>query len=285
MDLRPFYALGFVFGATWAMVLLVHLGERLLTKRTLHSDLQAENPARRYLRVGQVLGVSILATSAVRACAREEGFALDLAWVAAFGALGLLVVAATWGIGVRLLLRAGVLTEIERGNQAAGIAGAAHWVATSLVVSQAIGGRGLRDLGLSVAFCAIALVALLALVSLFRWLTTYDDSEQIHGDNRAAALSYSGALIAIALLVGQAVNGDFLGWTPSLLGFARALATALLLYPVRQIVVQMLLLHQGFRLRGGALDRVISVERNEGIGALEAVAYLATALAVLRLQS
>jgi hypothetical protein len=35
--------------------------------------------------------------------------------------------------------------------------------------------------------------------------------------------------------------------------------------------------------RGGALDRSIGIERNEGIGALEAVTYIATALSVARL--
>jgi hypothetical protein len=45
----------------------------------------------------------------------------------------------------------------------------------------------------------------------------------------------------------------------------------------------MLLLRAPLALRGGPIDRGISVERSEGIGALEAVTYVATALAIARL--
>ena len=55
------------------------------------------------------------------------------------------------------------------------------------------------------------------------------------------------------------------------------------LYPVRQVFVQMLLLRSPLKLRGGPLDQGIAVERSEGIGALEAVTYVATALSITRL--
>ena len=47
--------------------------------------------------------------------------------------------------------------------------------------------------------------------------------------------------------------------------------------------VQMLLLRGPLKLRGGALDDGIALERSEGIGALEAVTYVATALSISRL--
>jgi hypothetical protein len=57
----------------------------------------------------------------------------------------------------------------------------------------------------------------------------------------------------------------------------------LALYPVRQIIVQMLLLGGGFSFRNGRLDREIAQDQNVGAGLLEAIGYLATALVVTRI--
>ena len=89
--------------------------------------------------------------------------------------------------------------------------------------------------------------------------------------------------IAVAIIVGTALDGDFVSWESSLKGFGTILALALVLYPVRQLFVQSLLLGAPIALRGGRLDTGIGGDRNEGMGALEAVSYIATALSVARL--
>jgi uncharacterized membrane protein YjfL (UPF0719 family) len=288
VSLGPIAALGFAFGATLLLLLALHAGEHLVGGRSLGAALRTSAPAQvawRLRATGQLLAVSIVATSAVRASADGEALVSDLAWVSLFAVVGLVLLVASAELGLRLLLGGSIVREVERGNAAAGIAAAAHYVAASLVVSRALGGHGLADLGISLAFFVAAQLVLHAFVSLFRALTTYDDAEQIHGENRAAALSYGGALVAMALLVGEAVEGDFTGWTSSLRGFGAALVTVVLLYPVRQIVVQVLLLQAPFTLRGGRLDRAVGVERSDSMATLEAFAYLATALAVVRLRA
>jgi uncharacterized membrane protein YjfL (UPF0719 family) len=288
VSLGPIALVGFTFGAPLLLLLLLHAGEHLAGGRALGATLRTSAPAQAAWRLrgtGQLLGVSIVATSAVRASAEGEGLLADVTWVAVFAIVGLVLLVASAELGIRLLLGHTIASEIERGNPAAGIAAAAHYVAASLVVSRALGGHSLTDLGISLAFLLFAQLALHAFVSLFRALTTYDDAEQIHGENRAVALSYGGALVAMALLVGQAVEGDFTGWTSSLQGFGAALAAVLLLYPVRQIVVQVLLLQYPFAFRGGKLDRAVGIERSDSMATLEAFAYLATALAVVRLRA
>jgi uncharacterized membrane protein YjfL (UPF0719 family) len=109
-------------------------------------------------------------------------------------------------------------------------------------------------------------------------VTTYPDGEEIAGENQAAALSYGGAAIALALIIGHAIDGPFAGWVPSLRAYAAALGLALALYPVRQLVVGGLLLGQRPRFRGGELDRAVGQRRSVGVAAVEAAAYLATAL-------
>jgi uncharacterized membrane protein YjfL (UPF0719 family) len=128
-----------------------------------------------------------------------------------------------------------------------------------------------------VVFFVIAQATLHLFLVLFRWMTLYAEDEEIIGENVAAALSYAGAMLAIAIIVGHAAEGDFEGWSASLQAYGLALLSALVLYPVRQLVVQTLLLRQPFALRGGGLDRLVAQERNVGVSAVEAVSYLAAA--------
>jgi uncharacterized membrane protein YjfL (UPF0719 family) len=283
MELRPLYVLAFAVGTTLGMLLLLQAGERLTSPHTIGSDLRGDNAARRLVRVGQVLGVFLVAASAVKNSAEGLSLSRDLLFVSAFGAVAVVLLAVTGRLGIRLLLQGRLQSEIDRGNSAAGLAAGANYVAAGVITSRAIGGTDWRSLGVSLVFFVIAQVTLHVFISLFRALTTYDDAEQIHGENFAAALSYSGALIAFSIIIARALDGDFTSWGESLRGYGGVLLLGLMLYPVRQIFVQVLMLHAGFTLRGGRLDTGISVERNEGMGAIEAAAYLATALSIARL--
>lgn len=281
----PLYVLLFGLSTMLGLLVLLRVGQRLVSPgHTVAADLSDDNAARRLLSVGEVLGVFLVAASVVKSGAQGESLARDALWVAIFGAVALGLLVLTGQLGIRLLLRSRLPAEIERGNAAAGLAAGAHYVATGIITSRAVaGGSSLRDLGLSIGFFVLAQLTLYGFLSLFRALTTYDDAEQIQGENLAAALSYAGVSIAVAILVARALEGDFVSLRVSLLGYGEVLLLLLVLYPVRQILVQMVLLGAPFALRGGRLDAGIAAERNEGMGALEAVTYLATALALAQL--
>jgi len=283
MELRPLYVLAFAVGTTLALLILLQLGERLTSPHTIASDLKADNSARRFVRVGQVLAVFLIAASAVKNSVEGVSLGRDLLWVTAFGSVAVVLLSVTGRLGIRLLLQGRLKSEIDRGNSAAGLAAGANYVSAGIITSRAIGGTDLHSLGVSLVFFVLAQITLHVFISLFRALTTYDDAEQIHGENMAAALSYSGALIAFSIIIARALDGDFVNWTDSLRGYGEVLLLGLTLYPVRQLFVQVLMLHSSFTLRGGRLDAGIAVERNEGMGAIEAAAYLATALSISRL--
>lgn len=280
---RPLYVIAFGVGTTLALLALLMVGQRVFTKRTLATDLASGNAAQRILRAGQVLAVFMIAAAAVKDSIEDERLVHDLIWVSAFGATGLVLVQLTGHLGIRLLLQSRVPTELARGNVAVGLAAGANFVATGIVTSCALGGNDLKSLGLCLAFFLLSQITLHVFVSLFRALTTYDDAEQIHGENLAAAFSYSGALVAIAIIVARAVDGDFEQWATSLRGYGGVLLSAIALYPVRQVFVQTLLLRAPLTLRGGRLDAGIAADRNAALGIVEAVAYVATALSIARL--
>jgi uncharacterized membrane protein YjfL (UPF0719 family) len=283
MELRPLYVLAFAVGTTLGLLVLLQLVQRVGSRHTIASDLEADNSARRLVRVGQVVGVFLVSAAAVKNCVVGDRILRDVLVVAAFGAVAVVLLVVTGRFGIRLLLQDRLSVEVERGNDAAGLAAGAHYVAAGVITSRAIGGTDFRSMGVSLVFFVIAQVTLHVFVSLFRALTTYDDADQIHGENMAAALSYSGALVAFAIIIARALDGDFVTWPESLRGYGGVLLLALTLYPVRQLFVQVLMLHSPFTLRGGRLDRGIAVERNEGMGALEGAAYLATAFSIAQL--
>jgi uncharacterized membrane protein YjfL (UPF0719 family) len=278
VDVKPLYLVS--FGAVTTLLMLVLF---LLLRRSLASNLTKGNAAERLFGVGQVAAIFLVAANAVKSAVHGVDIALDATWVLAFAVAGVVLIAVTGQLGVRLLLASRLPAEIERGNVAAGLAGGAHFVAIGIITSHAMAGSDLKTLGVSVVFFVIGQVTLHVFVSLFRALTTYDDAEQIAGENLAAALSYAGAVLALAIIIARATEGDFVDWASSLRGYAGVLACVLMLYPVRQIFVQSLLLRAPLTVRGGPIDDGIARERSEGLGALEAVTYVAAALSITHL--
>jgi uncharacterized membrane protein YjfL (UPF0719 family) len=278
------YVMAFGLSTIVALLLVLRLGKRVLSPaHTVARDMAEENVARRLLSVGQVLAVFLVAGSAVKNCLEGVSLASDALWVASFALTGLLLVVVTGRLGIMLLLDSKLNHEIERGNMASGLAAGAHYVATGIITSRALSGHSLIELALSLGFFILAQVTLHAFVMLFRALTTYDDAEQIQGENVAAALSYAGVTIAIAIVIARALEGDFEGLLVSLKGYGSVLLFLFALYPIRQLIVQGVLLGAPLALRGGRLDHGIATERNEGMAALEAVSYLSTALAISQL--
>jgi uncharacterized membrane protein YjfL (UPF0719 family) len=196
----------------------------------------------------------------------------------AFTTAGLVALLLTTLLWNRALLRGRMRAEVRRGNLAAGIVAAAHCAGTGIVASHCFAADTLANLPTGAAFFVVAELALVVLSLLFRGLTDYADDQEILGENQAAALSYSGLVLALSLIVGHAAGGAFLGWGPALRSFGVFLLWALLLYPVRQIVVARLLLGLPLRWRGGALDHAVAREQDVVISCVEAIGYLAAAL-------
>jgi uncharacterized membrane protein YjfL (UPF0719 family) len=280
----PAYQAGFAVVTTVVLLVLFQIGQRLLgPEHTIRKSVEKDNTARSILQVGHVLGIFLISTSVVTGCVVGDSVATDALWVAAFGGASVVLLAITGSVGVRMLMASRLPAELERGNVAAGLAAASHYAATGYVIARNINGTNLATLGISLIFFVIAQITLHLVVTLFRALTTYDDSEEILGENLAAALSYAGLTMGVGILVGHATEGTFAGWGSSLKGYGLALLLTLVLYPVRQFLVQTVLLGAPPTLRAGRLDEGVGRERNVGMGALEAVAYVATALLISRI--
>lgn len=268
------------YGATFVFLLVLHRLLRPLLGRGSAQLLAGDDRAVLAGEAGNVLALAILAGGVVKANTIGEDLATDALWCAVFAALGFVLLELTCALGNALLLHKRLRPSIAAGNAAAGLAAGLHAVSMGLLASRAAGGGDLPAVGLALVFFALAVVAHQVLVGLFRLLTTYDDSEQIEGENVAAAVSWGGISLAAAVVVSRALEGDFVDWPSALGGFGSLSLATVAFYPVRQLAVQGLVLGARPTLRGGALDDAIGVDRNVGAAMLEAAAYVGTALAI-----
>lgn len=236
--------------------------------------------ARGFVRAGFLFGAFAILTAVLRGSVQGYDTIEDLLWAATFGFPALVLAFLTGRLGTFLLLRSRLPAEIESGNLAAGLVAGAHYAAAGLIAAHCFYGHDLSTLTTGAIFFVIAQATLLFLLWLFRLLTAYADHEEILGHNMAAAVSYAGVDLALAMVVAHAADGAFAGWLPSLRAYVIALALALSFYPVRQLLVQGLMLRCRPTFRGGELDRRIARDHDVGFAAVEAAAYVATALLV-----
>jgi uncharacterized membrane protein YjfL (UPF0719 family) len=255
----------------------------VLVQRALRQTWQAKIPrtaSAGLLQAAEIFGVFLIASSAAAGCARGESLLADAGWIAAFGVTAVALLEVAGLMGLRLYVKGQLPAEIAADNAAAGLVAMGHVLATGIIAASLFYGVDLGELGVSLVFFVIAQASLHGLVWLFRRLTAYDDAEEVLDRNLAAALAHAGLTVALAIVIGHAADGPYLGFLDSLLAYGGALLVGLAFYPVRQLLVQCVILGARPSLRGGALDRAIGEAHDIGAGALEAATYVATAFMV-----
>ncbi len=275
--------IGFVVLAVIVLLIIARAVYQVVLGQAMTATLiDHDNKAAAVALAGFMLGVIQVIIPILSA--PSHSFWSDVGGVAAYGIGGILAMTVA-GLVFEQYSRwtgAPLREQIVRGNLAAGIVdGAIHFASGQLVAGALTGDGG--TLAPTVVFWAAGLVALIVFTHIFRLLTAYHDAEMIKQGNVAAALGCAGLIIAIGMMVGYAASGTFTGYGESFRSFGLMLLVILVLYPVRQIIVQMLLLGGGFSFRNGRLDREIAQDQNVGAGLLEAIGYIATALVVTRI--
>lgn len=272
--------IGFVVLSVILLLVLARFIHQLIFGKSITEMLiDADNPAVALALGGFMLGVVQVIIPILSG--GSHSFWRDVAGVATYGIGGILAMAVTgllfgyYSQWIGLDLR----EQVKAGNVAAGLITAAEYLAASFLVSGTLTGDSGAILP-TVVFWLAGIIALVLITHVFRQLTDYDDVAQITQRNVAAAAGYAGLLIANGMMVGFAVSGDFTGYQEGFRGFGLMLLVVLAFYPVRQFIVQTVLLGGAFSLRGGRLDREIADDQNLGAGLLEAIGYISTAMIV-----
>jgi uncharacterized membrane protein YjfL (UPF0719 family) len=271
----------FVCTATIILLIVARFVNQLVMKTSMTDALiNKDNPAFGVQVGGYLFGV-ILIITAVLSGPGHKDIMIDVMWVLIYGIAGIILLAiiALWA--TRIILSAKCLESIRQGNIAAAIAMAGAFIGTGAVISATVTGESTGTWIPTVVFFVAGIIAFFVITYLYRLLTSYDDVKEILDKNVPAAMSYAGMMIAVGLIVGNAIKGNFISYEASFKDFGYALIVVVALYPVRQWIVQGLLLGGGFSLYGGRLDSEISKDRNINAGVIEATTYIATALLVI----
>jgi uncharacterized membrane protein YjfL (UPF0719 family) len=238
--------------------------------------LSRDNPAAAVLAGGYLLGL-FLALSGLLVKAGPVRLPRDLGLAAAHGGaafVALLGSAALWRPVVQIDFRKDVL---EARNLGAALVAAAAFVATGLVYRGAVAGQVEHPLVVA-AFFALGESLLLVHFLVYEWTTPYDVYEEVSSrSNLAAALACTGAVLAAGIILGNAVEGEFVSWSVSTLDALLYAAPLLVLPLARRLGVEILLLGTG------GLRREIAEERNPAAGLFEGAAYVGLALYAVHL--
>ena len=275
--------IGFVILAVIVLLIIARAVYRLILGQAVTTTLiESDNKAAAVALGGFMLGVIQVIIPVLSA--PSHTFWSDVRGVAAYGIGGIVAMTVTGLIFEQYSRQTGMplREQVRAGNLSAGIIDGAIYFAASQIVAGALSGDS-GALVPTAIFWAAGVLTLIALTHIFRYLTAYNDVELIRSNNVAAALGSAGLIIAIGMMVGYAVSGSFTTYADSFRSFGLMILVVFAFYPVRQIVVQMLLLGGGFSFRNGRLDREIAEDGNVGAGLLEAFGYLATALVVTRI--
>jgi uncharacterized membrane protein YjfL (UPF0719 family) len=274
----------FVASAMTIMVIVARLINQVIMKVKITDALiKRDNPALGIAMAGYLFGVVMIA-NAVLIGDSSGDLLRDALLVGAYGIGGIVFLALVAMFGLKILHALDYVAEIEKGNVAVGIAAAGRFVATSFIIAGVVSGESQGGTWVTaIVFFLAGQLALIALAWLYRQLTSYNDSQEILSGNIAAAISYAGVMIGIGITIENGLVGTFVDYATGFAAFGKSLLVIVAFYPIRQFLVQGVLLGGGFAPYGGRLDSEISADKNVGAGVIEATAYIAVAILVTQL--
>ena len=259
------------------LVLLAKWMNDLLTPYNLTAELfKQDNPALGISAAGYFLATAIIFVGATLGPSR--GLLEDLGAVAGYSVLGIVFLNVSRYLLDKLIFTkfATVKEIVEDRNCGVGTVRAGVYIATGLIAAGSVSGQG-GGVVTAIAFFVLGQLCLVVFARLYDLITPYKLQDEIEAGNVAAGVAFGGTLIAIGIILADAVSGDFTGWGQSLLWFAEVAVIGMVILPIVRILMDKLV------IIGEDLNQEIAKDRNLAAGFLEmsvAVSF-ASVIAVL----
>jgi len=207
----------------------------------------------------------------------SHGLVSDILDLTIYGFTAIVLINLSWFVCDRLILRHfHVIDELIRDqNQGTGAVSCGVSIASGLIIYGAISGEG-GNVWTAIAFWAIGQFMLILAGWMYNWITPYCIHEEIERDNVAAGVSFSGALIAMGVIVGLSAEGDFESWKNDLPRFIYISCIGLLLLPVIRYLTDKVL----FPTRRISDEIANQDIPNVGVAYIEAFSYIAAAFII-----
>ena len=231
-----------------------------------------DNLAFAFSYVGYFVGLLIALGSALSG--ESDGLVADLIHIATYGILAIVLLNLSRIINNKLILSKFDLKHsiVEQENVGAGIIQGANSIAIGLIVYGAITGDG-QGIGgpevTAILYWLLGQLILFITTKVYDLITPYDIQDHVEKGNVAVAVGFSGAIIAIANLICNALLHDFQSWIITLEDVGFEVALGLIFLPIARLFCDKILL-PGQNLT----DELINQEKpNIGAALVEAFAY------------
>ena len=279
---------------------LFWIGKRVYQKFHPSIDIQGElvikdNLAFSVAHTGYFIGVLISIGGLI--IGESSGLVADLFDMLIYGLLSIFLLNISIYINEKVILgKFSVEKEIciDR-NEGAGLVEAASAIASGLVIYGAVSGDGTASLwsiidgsmswlsyesylGLisTVVFWFIGLILMVLTAWFYNMILPYNALVEIEKDNVAVGFGFAGALIAIAILISNAISGEFESWIVTLMDIVYNTVIGVILLPVARVLTDAILL-PGKKLT----DEIVNQDKaNVGAGLIEAFSYIGGAILI-----
>lgn len=241
---------------------------------TINELLEKDNLAFSFSYVGYFIGLVMAIGSAL--LGEHVSLQADLIAIAIYGLGAILLLNITTVINEFIIFSKFKIKKeiLEDQNAGTGIIEAANYISTGLIILGA--SKGADSNLMILAYWGIAQVALILSSILYNIITPYDIHTEIEKDNVAVGVGYSGSIIAISIIVSNAVSIHFELFSEAITSIISLIVIGFILIPIARLITGKFVL-SGYSLKD---ELVGQVKPNIGAGLIEAMAYISVALLI-----
>ncbi len=210
------------------------------------------------------------------------GFLEDAKLIGIYGVLGMFLLQIGAVIANKLILPSFSIKKeiIEDKNEGTGVIEAAVYLSNSFLLYGALVGESnslWEGITTFLVYWLFGNIMLVLSTKVFSAWISYNIHDEIEKDNVAAGVVFAGAIIAIGIVIMNALMDPFQDWITAAIDVALYTLLGMLLLPVMRFLTDAILL-PGRKLT----DEIINQEKpNIGAGLIEAFAYIGAATLIL----
>ncbi len=204
----------------------------------------------------------------------SKGVVIDLIWVSAYSALGLVFLNVSRFFNDKFILREFCNIEqlTEEQNVAVGAVQFGTYVATGLVAAASVYGEGPWFTAILSFVCGQALLFLFSVY--YDFLTPFSLHEELKKKNVAAGIAFGGSSIAFCIILVGGFAGDFISFKDSAVSLLIVMGVAFTALPLIRLIMDKLVIPRS------NLSSEIVDDQNVGAGILEATVAISFAIVI-----
>lgn len=223
----------------------------------------------------QRLGMLVAQTTGILACFSLSGKWSSI-WVMTLGAAWVtIVMLLIYFLIERVLGRRTRQQDSHMDNMGVSLAKASAYLVVGFVLNGSLSGSApdaTTAIAATVTFTVLGLVSVPVGVYLHNRGLKYNLTEETREGKLPAALELSGILLALGILLRNAIAGDFVGWTPGLVGFGITLGIGWLLLYAYRVIADKVVFHH---------CNVNNAQRGDAVGVAALLAALLPIIALI----